>query len=191
MPRAPLGDCLSLTARPGWLRLTGQESMNSLHHVSLLARRQTEHKLAADTRMDFAPTCPEQMAGLAYYYDTMNFYLLGKTCADDGTPVLALLKSDTGVITDVCEPVPLTGGGPLDLRLETTADGSSVQFFWRCPDGAWTPIGEACTTAILTDEHCRGFTGAHAGLYVHDMAGFRIHADFDWLTLHSERPEKG
>ena len=43
--------------------------------------------------MDFAPVCPEQMAGFTYCYDSMNFYLLGKTCAEDGTPVLELLKA--------------------------------------------------------------------------------------------------
>lgn len=56
-PRTPLGDCVNLTVRPGWLRLTGQESMNSLHHVTLVARRQQEHEMQAETRMDFAPVC--------------------------------------------------------------------------------------------------------------------------------------
>ena len=101
---------MNLTVRPGWLRLTGQESMNSLHHVTLVARRQQEHEMQAETRMDFAPVCPEQMAGFTYCYDSMNFYLLGKTCAEDGTPVLELLKSDTGVVEDVCDPVPAAGG---------------------------------------------------------------------------------
>ena len=35
--------------------------MNSLHHVTLVARRQQEHEMQAETRMDFAPVCPEQM----------------------------------------------------------------------------------------------------------------------------------
>ena len=47
-PRTPLGDCVNLTVRPGWLRLTGQESMNSLHHVTLVARRQQEHHTQHD-----------------------------------------------------------------------------------------------------------------------------------------------
>ena len=56
-PRTPLGDCVQpWTVRPGWLRLTGQESMNSLHHVTLVARRQQEHEMQAETRMDFAPS---------------------------------------------------------------------------------------------------------------------------------------
>lgn len=185
-PRTPLGDCVNLTVRPGWLRLTGQESMNSLHHVTLVARRQQEHEMQAETRMDFAPVCPEQMAGFTYCYDSMNFYLLGKTCAEDGTPVLELLKSDTGVVEDVCDPVPVPDG-TLDFKLTTTPDGGMAQFYYRQPQGEWQPIGPACPTDILTDEHCRGFTGAHVGVYAHDMAGLHNHADFDYLNVHFER----
>ena len=185
--RLPLtGEDLSLTARPGWLRLTGQESMNSLHHVTLVARRQQEHEMQAETRMDFAPVCPEQMAGFTYCYDSMNFYLLGKTCAEDGTPVLELLKSDTGVVEDVCDPVPVPDG-TLDFKLTTTPDGGMAQFYYRQPQGEWQSIGPACPADILTDEHCRGFTGAHVGVYAHDMAGLHNHADFDYLNVHFER----
>uniref|UniRef100_UPI003FEEA124 beta-xylosidase family glycoside hydrolase n=1 Tax=Gemmiger qucibialis TaxID=2997294 RepID=UPI003FEEA124 len=185
-PRTPLGDCVNLTVRPGWLRLTGQESMNSLHHVTLVASRQQEHEMQAETRMDFAPVCPEQMAGFTYCYDSMNFYLLGKTCAEDGTPVLELLKSDTGVVEDVCDPVPVPDG-TLDFKLTTTPDGGMAQFYYRQPQGEWQSIGPACPTDILTDEHCRGFTGAHVGVYAHDMAGLHNHADFDYLNVHFER----
>mgnify|MGYP000447096521 FL=1 len=41
--------------------------------------------MTASTRMEFVPVCPEQMAGLTYYYDSMNFYLLAKTCDDEGS----------------------------------------------------------------------------------------------------------
>lgn len=177
---------MNLTVRPGWLRLTGQESMNSLHHVTLVARRQQEHEMQAETRMDFAPVCPEQMAGFTYCYDSMNFYLLGKTCAEDGTPVLELLKSDTGVVEDMCDPVPVPDG-TLDFKLTTTPDGGMAQFYYRQPQGEWQSIGPACSTDILTDEHCRGFTGAHVGVYAHDMAGLHNHADFDYLNVHFER----
>lgn len=180
VPRAPLGGCLNLSARPGWLRLTGQESLNSRHNVTLVARRQQERQIAAETVLDFAPACPEQMAGLAYYYDCMNFYLLAKTRNDAGEPVLVLLKSNGGVITDVCPPVPAPGG-PLTLAVRTTLDGMQAQFY--AGSGVPQPFGPACGTDILTDEHCRGFTGAHIGLYVHDMAGLRAAADFDRLTV--------
>lgn len=138
------------------------------------------------SRNNYGDTTAFAMAGFTYCYDSMNFYLLGKTCAEDGTPVLELLKSDTGVVEDVCDPVPVPDG-TLDFKLTTTPDGGMAQFYYRQPQGEWQSIGPACPTDILTDEHCRGFTGAHVGVYAHDMAGLHNHADFDYLNVHFER----
>ena len=57
-PRTPLGDCVNLTVRPGWLRLTGQESMNSLHHVTLVARRQQGARNAGRDPHGLCPRLP-------------------------------------------------------------------------------------------------------------------------------------
>ena len=77
--RQPYDSYTSLTERPGYLRLYGQESLNSCYNVSLVARRQQDRYVQVETCVEFAPTCREQMAGLAYMYDTGNFYLLVKT----------------------------------------------------------------------------------------------------------------
>ena len=38
-------------------------------------------------------------------------------------------------------------------------------------------------TNILTDEQSEGFTGAHFGMYCHDMTGGRKWADFDYFEI--------
>ena len=183
-PRIPLGEYADLTARKGYLRLTGQESMNSLHRVTLAARRQQELHVQAMTKMDFHPTCEQQLAGLAYMYDAMNFYIAGKTTDEEGSPVLVLLKSDAGVITDEIEPVRPETDGEIIFRARTSEDGMKVEFAYSGDNGVnWHVMKEECTTEILTDEHCRGFTGAHFGMYVHDMAGLSAYADFDFFAI--------
>ena len=176
-PRIPASGFASLQARPGWLRLIGQESLNSLHNVSLIALRQQELNATASTIMEFEPAYPEQMAGLAYVYDAFNFYLLAKTVSEDGQPVLVLLKSDGGIITDLVEPVPVPEG-KLGLRAASSECGT-VQFSWKHEGSGWQYVGDAQPLALLTDEHCRGFTGAQFGMYVHDMTGLQTYADFD------------
>lgn len=165
-------------SRPGYLRMKGQESMNSLHHVSLLAIRQQEFHIRAQVRMEYEPHYEEQLAGVTYMYDAMNFYILGKSVNEKGIPVLVLLKSDTGVIVDEITPILLEEKIPIELCIETTEDGIGVLFFYRQGQQEWIQIGDCYTTQILTDEHCRGFTGAHVGMYVHDMMGFGLCADF-------------
>ncbi|HQR90414.1 MAG TPA: glycoside hydrolase 43 family protein, partial [Caulobacter sp.] len=52
--RSPWPDELfSLTARPGWLRLYGRESMGSQYRQALVARRQQAFCYSAATLMDF------------------------------------------------------------------------------------------------------------------------------------------
>lgn len=176
-----------LSARPGYLRLRGQESMNSLHHVSLIAVRQQEVCARAQTSMEFEPDYPEQAAGLAYMYDAMNFYIFVKTADENGRSVLTLLKSDAGVITDEMEPLQAMRDEKIELRAETSTDGANVSFSFRQQSGQWQMVKEGLSTQIVTDEHCRGFTGAHFGMYIHDMTGLAYYADFDYFEIQYKR----
>jgi len=173
-------DCKS---RKGYLRLAGQESMNSLHHVSLVAVRQQAVCCSAKTAMEFEPQHEQQLAGITYMYDAMNFYILGKTVNDKGDCVLVLLKSDTGVITDEIVPIPVKKDDRLELKIEVGDMGMNVRFFYKTPQTEWIQAGDSYSTQILTDEHCRGFTGAHFGLYCHDMVGLNVSSDFDYIKL--------
>lgn len=201
-PRVDYHSFADLSARKGYLRLKGQESMNSLHHVSLLAVRQQTLCAAAETELEFTPDYSEQVAGLAYLYDAMNFYILGKTATDEGECVLTLLKSDTGVITDEMEPISVSRDAVIKMRVEVLENGKAAQFFYCIASAAsdrtdgtdggnskenWLPAGGELTTEILSDEHCRGFTGAHFGMYIHDMTGLSYYADFDYFKVESKK----
>ena len=181
-PRLPLLHKASLAERPGWLRLYGQESLNSLHHVSLLAVRQEEVWARAGTAMEFEPERLEQAAGLSYMYDALNFYLFIKTKLETGETVLRLVVSDTGNTGYLGDPVAVPEKGLLKLRAETDESGAAVQFYYCLEEGDWRQFGDSYSTEILTDEHCRGFTGAHFGMYCHDMSGYGKYADFDYFT---------
>lgn len=182
-PRILLGDYAELRAG-GCLRLTGQESLNSLHRVTLAARRQQEPHVRVQTKMQFFPCCEEQLAGLAYVYDAMNFYIAGKTVDEQGKHVLVLLKSDRGVITDEIMPVSTETQNWISFRIETSENGMEADFYYSEDDErSWKILKQKCTAKILTDEHCRGFTGAHFGMYVHDMAGLSIYSDFDYFMI--------
>ena len=69
-------ELFSLTARPGFLRLYGRESLGSLFRQSLVARRQQAHCFSASTIVDFEPETFQQMAGLVCYYNSAKFHYL-------------------------------------------------------------------------------------------------------------------
>lgn len=182
-PRIDYNTFTDCKTRPGYLRIRGQESMNSLHHVSFLGVRQQAISCDAETAMSFLPDYSEQIAGLAYMYDAYNFYLIGKTITDEGQTVLRLLKSDNGVIIDEIEPILISREGEIKLRVSVSEDGTQATFFYRPERESWQQAGGTYTTEILTDEHCRGFTGAYFGLYIHDMTGMSYTADFDYFCV--------
>ncbi len=224
-----------------FLRMRGQESLNSWFNVSLLAVRQMEMNMEAETVLDFMPECEEQLAGIAYVYDSMNFFIFGKTLNSSGQQQLVILQSEMGEITDLIEPIMLSdedAGSRIRLIIRNNEDFEVSFAYSICreageaqdndnnvmqvkADDFWLEQGEDdisamhemancatnklenctthklenCTThkldevndvklaqaassRILTDEHCRGFTGAQVGMYVHDMALMRKCADF-------------
>lgn len=120
--RQPYDSYASLTERPGYLRLYGQESLNSCCNVrhDWPGRQQARH-VQVETSIDFVPTCREQMAGLAYMYDTGNFYLLVKTRDEEyGCPSLdlkipaklRLIRSSHFAVDDVITPIAIPKTAP-------------------------------------------------------------------------------
>lgn len=182
-PRIDYKQFADCKVRKGYLRLTGCESINSLHKVALVAVRQQRACCTAQTTVEFSPDYPEQLAGIAYMYDAMNYYLFGKTATEDGEPVLTLVKCDTGMVTEEISQIPLPKNTALELKVEVKDEGTAACFWYRFRGEEWKQAGAAQTTQILTDEHCRGFTGAHFGLYCHDMTGLAYHADFDYMEI--------
>lgn len=62
--RIPFDDTLgSLTTRPGYLRLYGNDSLNSTFTQSTVARRWQHFTFRAETRMQFSPVHFQQSAG--------------------------------------------------------------------------------------------------------------------------------
>ena len=60
-------------ARPGYVRIRGQESRTSLNKVSILARKLTSVYATITTKMEFQPEIHQHSAGIIMYYDNMNY----------------------------------------------------------------------------------------------------------------------
>lgn len=180
---------ISLTERPGHLRLKGRESLMSLFEQSLVARRQQHFNCRAETRLAFEPANFHQMAGLLAYYNTGNHaYLNVSRALDGGARVLRVYLNRDGALTEPAQAVELADG-PVDLRLEFSH--AQFQFSYAQAGSDWRTIGPAFETAMLSDEavtrfeggyaRAFGFTGNFIALACQDLAGTRLHADFDYF----------
>ncbi|MEX1048900.1 MAG: glycoside hydrolase family 43 protein [Akkermansiaceae bacterium] len=169
---------LSLTERPGFLRLKGMEPTVSLFRQSLIARRVQAFDISVETSVEFQPTTFQQMAGLIAYYDTENHFYL-RLSHDEGLGrTLNIIATDAATSGEVLPhdvAVPATGA----IHLRLTLKDAALQFEYALTDGDWRKIGPVLNGAILSDDHSHlGFTGAFVGLCCQDFSGPRLHADF-------------
>ncbi len=185
--RVPPEKILSLTERKGWLRLYGHEFLTSCFRTSLVAVKQSRRKSGMECGMEFTPRSERQGAGAAYFYDTSNFFLFILTKDGTDRAVLRFLQCRSGAVEVLSEELVSADGIPertelIHLRIETDEDGKSAVFSWSRDGQEYKKTAEA-DTQILTDEHCVGFTGAHFGIYCHDMDTQSNYADFKYFRV--------
>lgn len=171
-------DWLSLTERPGYLRLKGMEPTVSTFRQSLIARRVQAFDIRVETEIEFQPESFQQMAGLIAYYDTENHYYLRISHDETLGRSLNIIATDAGNSSEILpSEVPLPATGPVRLALDI--HHLDLRFHFALPGEAWQPVGPSLNVAILSDDYNHlGFTGAFVGLCCQDLTGRRLHADF-------------
>lgn len=184
--RSPYPERLfSLTARPGYLRLYGRESLGSLFEQALVARRQQAHCYRAETVVEFEPDRFQQMAGLICYYNSSKFHYLYVTYDTElGKHVRVMSCHPDQVQSDVFStPAPIPARQRVYLRVEV--DFERLYFAYRVEGGSWNRLPGPLDASILSDEAAApgtaNFTGAFVGVACQDLAGTRRPADFDYF----------
>ncbi len=177
-------ELFSLTARPGWLRLHGRESIGGQFRQALVARRQQAFCYSASTLMDFEPAHFQQAAGLVCYYGGSKFHYLHVTHDEEHGRHLRVMSAlpDAAQADAFTDPVPLPAG-PIHLRVEV--DYERLRFAWSLDGRDWTWLPQTFDASILSDEATSpgapNFTGAFVGMACQDMSGAIKPADFDWF----------
>ena len=180
-------EIFSLTARPGFLRLLGRDTIGSLFRQSLVARRQQSHNVSAVTVVEFEPEHFQQMAGLVCYYNSAKFHYLYLSHDDANGKHLRVMSCvpDAPQTDAFTAPIAIPSGKPVHLRAEI--DFERLRFGYRVEgvDLDWRWLPEQFDASILSDEATApgqpNFTGAFVGVACQDMAGTALPADFDFF----------
>ncbi len=180
----------TLSERKGFLRLYGQESMNSLHRQSMLMRRLEHMYVNVETVMEFHPTTFQQMAGLALYYDTEDYVYIRMTYDEQLGSCIGLVEMKYGKYDELlAEDIAIDSQKPIYLRAEIRRH--MTQFYFKQQEKEWIKIGEEIDIGHLSDDDSDyvRFTGAFVGLAVQDLSGQQNYADFDYFLYESETIE--
>ncbi|WP_410817047.1 glycoside hydrolase family 43 protein [Micromonospora sp. 050-3] len=191
-PASP--DWVDLHTRPSYLRVHGGQSPVGRQAPSLVGRRVGAMECSLETIVEFEPADHRQLAGITAYYNTLNWHHLYLTRSDDGRTVLELLSSDNGRRTAYPD-LTVDADGVTRVGLRAVFDGPAVRFDYDLGAG-WQRLPVELDATILSDEHAAliidgepaawGFTGAFLGLWVQDLGGDGVHADFDLATYREQ-----
>lgn len=179
----PSEDWLSLSERPGCLRLTGRESPSSRHDQSVVGRRVQSFCCRAQVALEFSPTTFQQLAGLMARYSEENYYYLCITHDEAVGRCLMLYACANGKLEEkMAASHPLPESGAVELRAEL--DGENLRFWFALEGADFAEIGPNLDATQLSDETDStgwGFTGAFFAMAVHDLSGQRKVADFHYF----------
>jgi xylan 1,4-beta-xylosidase len=188
--RQPVAESwLSLTERPGWLRLRGRDSLFSLFTQSLIARRVQHFKFTAETCLEFSPTSYTQMAGLICYYDTRQHFYLRVTHDEKLGKVLGIIQTDDGVYDELADSqIAINDWKQIFLR--ATVDGERLQFSASRDGKSWQKICPVLDFSKLSDDYgsTLRFTGSFVGVCAQDVGGTHAIADFDYFDYQPAKP---
>lgn len=175
----------SLTARRGYLRLFGRETLGSSFTQALVARRQQAFCYSASTCIEVAPAHFQQAAGLICYYNAGKFHYLHVSHDEQHGRHLRVMSAlpDSPQADAFTSPIPI-GPGPLELGVDV--DFERLRFRYRqAGETTWHWLPEQFDASILSDEAATpgspNFTGAFVGVACQDMAGSAMLADVAWF----------
>lgn len=182
--RVPMDDYfISLTERPGWLRMYGRSGLSSKFSQTLIARRMTEYRMEASACMEFEPEVFKQMAGLVLLYDTDNYLYLHVSYDEDNGKCITLLKAENKKYEYLTDYLPVEQGRRIYLKLQL--DDGDVQFYYGYEEDRLEKAGPCINADFLSDEACKEgwFTGTMIGICCQDLTGSGKYADFDWFEV--------
>ncbi|MDK2807994.1 MAG: xylan 1,4-beta-xylosidase [Clostridiales bacterium] len=174
-------------ARPGYVRIRGQESRTSLNKVSILARKLTSVYAQITTKMEFMPEAYQHSAGLILYYDNMNYINLRKYYSETlGQSALSITHLENGEKTELLDSRIPIEDVPIYLRLVLA--GRNAYFLWSYDGLSYRRIGRIFDTTKFSDEYCKygEFTGTMVGLTCADRVKHKHYADFDFFEYKAD-----
>ena len=185
--RIPLTeDIASLTARKGYLRLYGKESLLSKFTQAFVARRWQAFSFDAATAVEFYPESFQQMAGLTCYYNTENWSSVYITWKEDKGRVIDVAMADNFVFSMPLENAEILIPDSIkNVHFKVSVRVDHYQYFYSFDGETYHAIPVVFKAYQLSDDYIRGggfFTGAFVGMNCIDITGDNKVADFDYFS---------
>jgi alpha-N-arabinofuranosidase len=176
--RNPSASSWSLSARPGFLRLSGtRTSLDLVGSPAWVGRRQQHFRVRVSASLEFRPDAAGQEAGLTiranenYHYDLA----VTRVGSERRVQLRTRVAGATTVVSDSAVP-----DGTVTLIIDARED--RYDFSIAAPSTAAPRSLGTAPTVPLSSEVAGGFTGVYFGMYAFaGNADTMPPADFDWF----------
>lgn len=166
----PNQEAVSLSERPGTLRLQGTaDTLSDGGSTVLVCRRQQHHQMRAEVRMEYAPVLEGEEAGLTVRLSDQTHYRIGLT-AYAGSYRVQVITTKQGKSEEIAK----ADGPSSSLWLAISSNAEQYIFEYSRDGVEWVELGCA-STYDLSPESEGAFIGVCIGMYA-------------WGSKRSERP---
>lgn len=186
-PRLMPESFIDMKARPGYLRMRGQESRASLNKASIVARKLTSVYATVTTKMEYKPEVYQHSAGIVMYYDNMNYVNLRKYYSETlRQSAISIVQIENGEKTEYVDTRVAVSEVPIYFRIIVC--GRTYHFEWSYDGVEYIKIGSDFDTTKISDEYCSygEFTGAFVGMTCTDKMLHKHYADFDLFEYRAD-----
>lgn len=166
--RGPMSTAWCRTGKEG-LRIVGRDSLFSRLDPSIIATRLTEFDADAETTLSFDPSHFSQTAGLAVYYDNLNFAYARLTWDEErGSRMLGVILARNGekIEFPLTEKAVPRAAENITIRAEIRSGTVQFRVSWQV--NQWEPLAAPIDITHLSDEAAGGFTGTFVGIAATD-----------------------
>jgi xylan 1,4-beta-xylosidase len=175
--RNPRPEHWSLTARPGFLRLSGtRASLDTITSPAFVGRRQQHFAMRASALLEFDPALEGEEAGMTLRANEANHHDLCLVQANGRRRVRlrARVRGESRVLAEID-----AAEGPLVLHIEAVRERYD---FLISRNGGTRHLVGSTSPVPLSTESAGGFTGVYIGLYASTTTDRSMPpADFDWF----------
>ena len=171
------------------LTLFGGDSLSSLFEQSLIGRRIQHFDVEVTTKMDFEPESYQQMAGLAFYYNTSHYHYLNVSFnPDSNQKELSIVTCDNNQYTEPLEEA-VTLEKDQSVYIKGIFNRKSIRFYYSTDGIDWVQVGPDLDGSILSDDYVihpeagysPAFTGAFVALCCQDLSGRKAPANYHFF----------
>lgn len=160
------------TPRDKWWNLAnGQLELDVLNrslsqqvNPAFLGRRQRHLNFEASTALNFNPTADNELAGLAYFQNDRNYFVMGKTMKT-GKTLVVLQAIINGKYNIIAQKELDQQSVNKELVFKLVVKGGKADFFFTMKGEKTVSLADKVDVTGLSTKKAGGFVGSHVGLY--------------------------